>query len=57
MFRKTGATLMDDEGRSPRNIADQLGHNQVTMAQNRYVKRDATTSGAADVLEALAFAD
>jgi integrase len=57
MFRKTGATLMDDEGRSPRNIADQLGHNQVAMSQNRYVKRDATTSGAAAVLEALAFAD
>lgn len=57
MFRKTGATLMDDDGRSPRNIADQLGHNQVAMSQNRYVKRDATTSGAANVLEALAFED
>jgi integrase len=54
MFRKTGSSLMDDAGRSPRNIADQLGHNKVNMAQERYIMRDATTSGAAEVLEQLA---
>ena len=54
-FRKTGATLMDTAGRTPRNVADQLGHNGIVMGQSRYIRRDATTSGAAAVLEALAF--
>jgi integrase len=54
MFRRTGSSLMDDSGRSPRNIADQLGHSKVEMAQNKYIRRDARASGAAEILEQLA---
>ena len=55
MFRKTVATLMDTRGRTPRNVSDQLGHSQTAMAQNKYMGRQITDTGAADILEALAF--
>jgi integrase len=53
-FRKTGATLMDMQGRSARNTADQLGHSQPSMTQNKYMGRQVTSTGAASILEALA---
>jgi integrase len=41
-FRKTIATLIDDEGLSARVGADQLGHSNVSMTQDRYMKRGTT---------------
>lgn len=38
-FRKTLATLIDDEGLSARVGADQLGHRQVSMTQDKYWTR------------------
>jgi hypothetical protein len=35
-FRKTVATLIDDEGLSARIGADHLGHSKVSMTQDRY---------------------
>ncbi|WP_196807826.1 tyrosine-type recombinase/integrase [Mycobacterium sp. 141] len=35
-FRKTLATLIDDEGLSVRIGADHLGHSHVSMTQDRY---------------------
>lgn len=54
IFRKTVATLMDIDGRTARAVSDQLGHSQTAMAQNRYMGRQITDTGAADVLEGLA---
>ena len=36
-FRKTVATLIDEEGLSARVGADQLGHSKVSMTQDRYM--------------------
>ena len=38
-FRKTVATLIDDEGLSARIGADHLGHSNVSMTQDRYMAR------------------
>ena len=38
-FRKTVATLIDDEGLSARIGADHLGHTHVSMTQDRYMSR------------------
>jgi integrase len=38
-FRKTIATLIDDEGLSARIGADHLGHARVSMTQDRYMSR------------------
>jgi len=38
-FRKTVATLIDEEGMSARVGADQLGHSNVSMTQDRYMSR------------------
>lgn len=38
-FRKSLATLIDDEGMSARIGADQLGHSKVSMTQDRYMRR------------------
>lgn len=38
-FRKTVATLIDDEGMSARVGADQLGHANVSMTQDKYMAR------------------
>jgi integrase len=38
-FRKTIATIIDDEGFSPRVGADQLGHAKVSMTQDVYMAR------------------
>ena len=39
-FRKTVATLIDDEGLSARIGADHLGHSKVSMTQDRYMARN-----------------
>jgi integrase len=38
-FRKTVATLIDEEGLSARVGADHLGHSKVSMTQDRYMSR------------------
>lgn len=51
VFRKTAATELDRAGLSARQIADQLGHAQVSMTQDRYLGRKALDQAAADVLD------
>lgn len=50
-FRKTVATLMDDGGLSPRMAADQLGHAQVSMTQDRYMARKRVHTEVAELLD------
>jgi integrase len=57
VYRKTVASLMDEAGLSARAAADQLGHAQVSMTQNVYMKRKVVKTGAAGVLEPLGAAD
>jgi integrase len=52
VFRKTCATVLDGAGQSPRAIADQLGHAQVSMTQNFYYGRRIANPGVADALDA-----
>jgi integrase len=42
-FRKTVATLIDDDGLSARIGADHLGHSHVSMTQDRYMTRVGST--------------
>lgn len=50
-FRKTLATLLDDQGLSARIGADQLGHAQVSMTQDVYMGRKAVHAEVAEVLD------
>lgn len=50
-FRKTVATILDEEGLSARQAADQLGHAQVSMTQDVYLGRGRTHKEAADALD------
>ena len=50
-FRKTVATLIDDEGLSARIGADHLGHAKVSMTQDRYMTRGRVHSQVAEVLD------
>lgn len=50
-FRKTVATLIDDEGLSARIGADQLGHSHVSMTQDRYMSRGRVHTQVADLLD------
>jgi len=50
-FRKTLATLIDDEGLSARIGADQLGHSKVSMTQDRYMSRGEVHAEVADLLD------
>jgi integrase len=43
-FRKSVATILDDAGHSGRQLADQIGHSQVSMAQNFYLARKVAKS-------------
>jgi integrase len=52
-FRKTVATQMSDAQLTGREIADQLGHAKISMTQDVYLGRAATTQRHADVLETL----
>jgi hypothetical protein len=50
-FRKTVATLIDDEGLSARIGADHLGHSHVGMTQDRYMSRGRIHTQVADLLD------
>ena len=50
-FRKAVATLIDDEGLSPRISADQLGHSKVSMTQDRYMSRGRMHIEVAELLD------
>ena len=50
-FRKTVATLIDDEGLSARIGADQLGHAKVSMTQDKYMSRGRVHPQVADLLD------
>jgi integrase len=50
-FRKTVATLIDDDGLSARIGADHLGHTHVSMTQDRYVTRGRIHTEVADMLD------
>ncbi len=50
-FRKTIATLIDDEGLSARIGADHLGHSHVSMTQDRYMTRGRIHTQVADLLD------
>lgn len=50
-FRKTVATLIDDEGLSARIGADHLGHSRISMTQDVYMARGRTHTAVADLLE------
>jgi integrase len=53
--RKTVATEMDKAGLSARAAADQLGQQNPSMTQDRYMGRGARDTGAANVLESFGF--
>jgi integrase len=50
-FRKTVATLIDDDGLSARIGADHLGHAQVSMTQNVYMTRGRVHPQVAELME------
>lgn len=50
-FRKSVATLIDDEGLSARVGADHLGHRNISMTQDRYMTRGRQHSEVADLLD------
>jgi integrase len=50
-FRKTVATLIDDEGLSARIGADHLGHSNVSMTQDRYMARGRVHAEVAEMLD------
>ena len=52
-FRKTVATLIDEEGLSSRVAADHLGHAQVSMTQDVYFGRGRSHSAVAAALDAV----
>jgi integrase len=50
-FRKSVATILDDAGHSGRQVADQIGHSQVSLAQNVYLARKGVNPQAAEDLD------
>jgi integrase len=50
-FRKTVATLIDDEGLSARIGADHLGHSRISMTQDKYMARGRIHTAVADLLD------
>ncbi|SIM21774.1 Phage integrase (fragment) [Mycobacteroides abscessus subsp. abscessus] len=50
-FRKSVATLIDDEGLSARIGADHLGHSRVSMTQDKYMARGRVHTAVADLLD------
>jgi integrase len=50
-FRKTVATILDDEGISPRVNADQLGHARPSMTMDTYLARGRVHRESADALD------
>jgi integrase len=53
--RKSVATILDEQGHSPRQIADVLGHANPSMTLSAYIGRKVADPGAADALAVLAF--
>jgi integrase len=51
VFRKTCATMLDESELSAREIADQLGHEKVSMTQNNYLGRQLTSRHTAEALQ------
>lgn len=51
-YRKTVATLLDQQGLTARVIADQLGHSRISMTQDVYLGRRVVDEAAASALEA-----
>lgn len=52
-FRKTAATLLDEGGLPVREIADQLGHANVSMTQDVYFGRRQASQRAAQALDVI----
>ena len=52
-FRAALGTLMDQSGRTARNVADQLGHSKPSFSQDKYMLRKLRDTGAAELLEQL----
>jgi integrase len=50
-FRKTVATLIDEQGLSARIGADHLGHAKVSMTQDRYMSRGRVHAQVAELLD------
>ena len=50
-FRKTIATLIDDDGLSARIGADHLGHAKVSMTQDRYMGRGRVHPAVAQLMD------
>jgi len=50
-FRKTVATMIDEEGLTARVAADQLGHAKVSMTQDRYMARGRAHTEVAALLD------
>jgi integrase len=50
VFRKTTATVLDEAGLSAREIADHMGHENISMTQDRYLGRRGTSRQAAEAL-------
>jgi integrase len=50
-YRRGVATLLDSGGATARAVADQLGHAQVSMTQDRYLTRKASNDQAVAILE------
>lgn len=54
-FRKTLATILDEQGLSARIGADQLGHAQISMTQDVYMGRKVVHTEVAEVLDRMVF--
>jgi integrase len=52
-FRKTAATLLDEQGLTVREIADQLGHRRVSVTQDTYFGRHQGSPKVADALDVI----
>jgi integrase len=50
-FRRSVATLIDDEGLSARIGADHLGHSRVSMTQDKYMARGRVHTAVAEMLD------
>jgi integrase len=50
-FRKSLATLIDDEGLSARIGADHLGHSRISLTQDKYMARGRVHTAVADLLD------
>lgn len=57
VFRKTAATILDDAGLSPRDIADQLGHSKPSMTLDVYMGRTVVSPRAAIALQTALFGE